>query len=419
LNNTLEHIYVVVGSGNSDIGKGWLTAAIASVLPNALPVKIDPLFNVEFPADIGIYVGEKLVSEDLGTYQKLGLPVFPESNLLNGRLMFELLQRPAKVLSRGSVKKITFADISVLLAEKLASLPQLIDDCKNMVIEIGGIITDRENVWIPDALRLLGIKTGIVPELVILSYLDYSEVGFPIKTQNVRYAIRKGRSHYGLPIKACFVRRRYLPDHISEAQIRPELQNIAFETQMPQDAIVFEENFADVFELKSFVESTGVFANKLHPTLVSACLLGIPCRYDGGTTQLNWQVLKELGSGEFITICPELLAGFSVPRTPCEIVGGDGIDVLNGTARVLTADKVDVTEKFILGAQKAVEVVLRLRPKRFILCDKSPSCGVSNIYDGTFSHVIRNGCGVFPALLKKNGFEKIEAQPVENSRTNA
>ena len=153
--------------------------------------------------------------------------------------------------------------------------------------------------------------------------------------------------------------------------------------------------------------------------MVSACLLGIPCRYDGGTTQLNWQVLKELGSGEFITICPELLAGFSIPRIPCEIVGGDGNDVLNGTARVLTSEKIDVTEKFVLGAQKAMEVVLRLQPKRFILCNKSPSCGVTNIYDGTFSHVIRDGCGVFPALLKQYGFEKIEAQSADNINTNA
>jgi len=380
-----------------------------------LPVKIDPLLNVEFPTDIGIHLGEKMVSEDLDTYRKLGLPVFPESNILNGGLLLELLQKPPKMLSRGNIKKITFSDVSILLAEKLVRLPNLLDECENLVIEIGGIITDQENVWIPDALRLLGKKTGVMPEIVILSYLEYSEAGFPIKTQNVRYAIRQSRRHYGLPIKACFVRRRHLPTHITEAQIQLELCNIAFETQLPKELIIFEDNFSDVAELGRFVDSTGIFKAQVNPILVSACLLGIPCRHDGTTKELNWQVLNGLRIGELIAVCPELLAGFDIPRMPCEIVGGDGYNVLDGSATILTADRQNVTDKFILGAHRALEAVFRHHPKRIILCNKSPSCGVSLIYDGTFSHVVKGGCGVFPALLKRYGFENVETQSVDRT----
>jgi uncharacterized protein YbbK (DUF523 family) len=356
-----------------------------------------------------------MVSEDLDTYRKLGLPVFPESNILNGSLLLELLKKPPKMLSRGNIKKITFSDVSILLAEKLAQLPNLLDECENLVIEIGGIITDQENVWIPDALRLLGKKTGVMPEIVILSYLEYSEAGFPIKTQNVRYAIRQSRRHYGLPIKACFVRRRHLPTHITEAQIQLELRNIAFETQLPKELIIFEDNFSDVAELGRFVDSTGIFKAQVNPILVSACLLGIPCRHDGTTKELNWQVLNELRIGELIAVCPELLAGFDIPRMPCEIVGGDGYNVLDGSAKILTADRQNVTDQFILGAQRALEVVFHHHPKRIILCNKSPSCGVSLIYDGTFSHVVKGGCGVFPALLKRYGFENVETQSVDRT----
>lgn len=400
----LEHIYVVVGSGNSDIGKGWLTAAISSVLPRALPVKIDPFLNTSFPADIGISLNGKFVSEDLETYRRLGLPIFPESNIINGALLLELLQQPVKTFVRRDgqvIKKLTFADLSELLANHLLGLTNLIDGCSNLVIEVGGIITDQENIWIPNALKLLGVKSGVLPELIILSYIEHSEVGFPIKTQNVRFAIRQAQSHYGLPIKACFVRRRHVPYDITAEQIQGELRNIAYETQLDSNKVVFEDNFADVFDLRNFIDSLGIFKYQPQALMISACLLGIPCRHDGTSIAIHPKIMSKLHSCEVIAICPELLAGFDTPRTPCEIIGGDGDDVLTGKAKVLTQDGQDVTEKLKLGAQKAAEIAIRIRPSQVILCDKSPSCGVLHIYDGTFSHQVKEGIGLFPAFLKR------------------
>ncbi len=407
----IEHIYVVLGSGNSDIGKGWLTATIASLLPRALPVKIDPLLNNQFPADLGIHLGKgkrkKIVSEDFETYREMGLPVFPESNILNGALLLEFLQKPLKVLSRGDSKKLTFADLSELLAKKLFGLTNLVDECRNLVIEVGGIVTDREHIWIPNALKLLGIKANLTPEIVILSYIEYSEVGFPIKTQNVRMAIRDTQSRYGLPIKACFVRRRHVPNFITEAQIRKELLNIAFETQLSPDKVIFEENVADVFKLRTIVETTGLFGPQKEQTLVSSCLLGVPCRYDGTSRKLPKEVLKELLSREVVTVCPELLAGLGVPRTACEIVGGNGHDVLDGKAKVLSKSGQDMTEYFVVGAQKTLEIVQRFLPSRIILCDKSPSCGGAHIFDGTFSGKLKHGRGILPALLERSRFRYV------------
>jgi uncharacterized protein YbbK (DUF523 family) len=406
----LEHIYVVVGSGNSDIGKGWLTAAISSVLPRALPVKIDPFLNTAFPADIGIPLNGKIVSDDLATYQRLGLPIFPECNIVNGALLLEMLQQPVKTFVRRNkpvIKKLTFADISELLANKLLGLTNLIEDCRNLLIEVGGIVTDQENIWIPNALKLLGAKSGVLPEIVVLSYIEHSEVGFPVKTQNVRFAIRQAQGHYRLPIKACFVRRRHVPSDVTAEQIREELQNIAYETQLDPYRIIFEDNFADVFELRDFVDSCGIFKCQPQSLMVSSCLLDIPCRHDGTSNALDQKVLNNLRSCEVVAICPELLAGFDIPRIPCEIVGGDGEDVLTGKARILTQDGQDLTERFKLGAQKAVEMALRIRPSRLILCDKSPSCGVLHIYDGTFSHQVIEGVGIFTALLKRYQFQYI------------
>lgn len=395
----LEHIYVVVGSGTSDIGKGWLTASIANVLPKALPVKIDPFLNIEFPEDIGIPLGGKFVSEDLATYMKLGLPVFPESNILNGSLLLELLHQPATKLERGSFKKLTFSDLSAVLAQKLLTATQRVPDCRNLVIEVGGIVTDREHIWIPNALKLLGNKTGITPGIIILSYIEHAEVGFPIKTQHVRHAIRETQSRYGLPIYACFVRRRYVPSSVTTEQIRQELANIAFETQLSPNLIVFEDNFASVFELRDFVKTTTIFDSPPQTVIVSACLMGIPCRWNGSPDAREPELMRVLGGHEVITICPELLAGFNTPREPCEIVGGDGRLVLDGKARVLSKPGEDLTKQFVAGARKAAEIVRRYRPARIILCDRSPSCGGLQIYDGSFSGKVKAGCGILPAIL--------------------
>ena len=409
----LEHIYVVVGSGMSDIGKGWLTGSIASLLPNALPVKIDPMLNRQFPSGIGMTLEGRVISEDFLTYKELGLPVYPECNIVGGGLLLEFLQQSEKILDhgfdRGSTKKLTFADLSEFLADKLLSLTNLLDDCRNMVIEVGGTITDSEHVYIPAAIRALGNKADIIPEVLVLSFFEHPETdtGSPARTQNIRRAIRETRKKYSLPIKACFVRRRYVPEEFTDEQIKDEVVNIAFETQMPSTEIIYLANFPNVHDLKRKLKEIEIFEDEKEIYLVSACLLGIPCRYDGTADELDPYIVSLLKEREVIAICPELLAGLPTPRGPFEIVGGDGHDVLDGAAKVMSLDGVDYTRQFTDGAQKALEIAKRMKASEAILYYRSPSCGCLQIYDGSFSGKLKPGYGIFGALLERNGIRCI------------
>ena len=140
--------------------------------------------------------------------------------------------------------------------------------------------------------------------------------------------------------------------------------------------------------------------------LISACLLGVNCRYDGGNSR-DETAINVHQNDELIPVCPEEAGGLPTPRPAVEIVGGDGNDVLDGKARVLTADGVDKTEEFLKGAQIALEVAQSEGATSVILKSKSPSCGCGEIYDGTFSRTLVTGEGVTTALLKRHGIEVI------------
>jgi len=138
--------------------------------------------------------------------------------------------------------------------------------------------------------------------------------------------------------------------------------------------------------------------------LVSACLLGIPCRYDGGSNPVP--ALQEMAArGRALPCCPEVLGGLGVPHPPAEIVGGGGEDVLEGRARVVNVEGQDVTEKFLQGAQAALRLALRWGIRQAVLKSHSPSCGSRHIYDGTFCGRLREGQGVTAALLRREGIE--------------
>jgi len=134
--------------------------------------------------------------------------------------------------------------------------------------------------------------------------------------------------------------------------------------------------------------------------LVSACLAGEKCAYDG-ESRLNPRV-KDL---ECIAMCPEVLGGRSIPRTKAEIKDGTGKDVLEGKAKAFDENGLDVTEQFIKGAFVALEIAKKYDVKEAILKSRSPSCGVGKIYDGSFDKKVVDGDGVTTALLKKEGIE--------------
>ncbi|MBA8899605.1 DUF523 domain-containing protein [Phyllobacterium sp. P30BS-XVII] len=149
--------------------------------------------------------------------------------------------------------------------------------------------------------------------------------------------------------------------------------------------------------------------------LVSACLLGRPVRYNGSAKTLAHPLLAQwLAEGRVVSTCPELAAGFSIPRPPAEIGEGEtGDEVLSGTARVVDINGRDVTDLYITGAHSALALA-RANDCRFaLLIDGSPSCGSGFIYDGNFAGKKHPGTGVTAALLRANGIEVFSDTEIE------
>lgn len=136
--------------------------------------------------------------------------------------------------------------------------------------------------------------------------------------------------------------------------------------------------------------------------IVSACLAGYPCRYDGKDNRIE-PIAQLVASGKAIAVCPEELGGLSTPRKPAEIVGGTAEAVWIGSAAVRTNDGEDVGDAFMRGAQLTLEKALAHQATVAILKERSPSCGSQAVYDGTFSKQKIPGCGVTTALLQKYG----------------
>lgn len=130
--------------------------------------------------------------------------------------------------------------------------------------------------------------------------------------------------------------------------------------------------------------------------IVSACLLGINSKYNGGNNY-NEKVAKLLEQHNLIPVCPEQLGGLSTPRFPAELQ--PGMDIIKNS------NGEDVTMYFKKGAQEALKIALLYNCKYAILKSKSPSCGYGLIYDGTFSGRLISGEGVFARLLSENGIK--------------
>ena len=140
------------------------------------------------------------------------------------------------------------------------------------------------------------------------------------------------------------------------------------------------------------------------PILLSACLAGRACRFDGSDNEDD-RLSRLLAEGRAVLVCPEEDGGLGTPRPPAEISGGDGHDVLEGRARVLTKAGVDVTEEYVRGAELALAKARESGATQAILKARSPSCGKGCVYDGSFSRTTSAGDGVTTALLERNGIE--------------
>ncbi|HLQ39911.1 MAG TPA: DUF523 domain-containing protein [Tetragenococcus sp.] len=135
---------------------------------------------------------------------------------------------------------------------------------------------------------------------------------------------------------------------------------------------------------------------------ISACLGGCYCRYDG-KSQTN-DDLKSLVEKELAAlVCPEVLGGLPIPRDPAEIIGGDGFDVWDKKAQVVTCYGVDVTSLYQQGAKTAYQKLQQKGVTKLILKEASPACGVNQIYDGSFSGKKITGVGVATAYFILKG----------------
>lgn len=132
---------------------------------------------------------------------------------------------------------------------------------------------------------------------------------------------------------------------------------------------------------------------------VSACLLGVNCKYSGGNNYSE-KVARFIEGHEVISVCPEMMGGLPTPRTPAEIVNGV----------VTMRDGTDVDKEFRSGAKVALEKCLENRVDLLILQSRSPSCGVNEIYDGTFTGQKIQGRGIFAKLAIEAGIKTLDLE---------
>ena len=140
--------------------------------------------------------------------------------------------------------------------------------------------------------------------------------------------------------------------------------------------------------------------------IVSACLAGDYCKYNGGNN-LNQKMMDFLQSHEIIKVCPEVLGGLPIPRPSAEIVAG----------QVMNTEGKNITKEFTFGAQKAFEIVKKENPNLIILQSRSPSCGIKQIYDGTFSGKKITGHGLFAALCIEAGYKVLDIEDIDTYLT--
>ncbi|WP_373599588.1 DUF523 domain-containing protein [Paraclostridium bifermentans] len=136
--------------------------------------------------------------------------------------------------------------------------------------------------------------------------------------------------------------------------------------------------------------------------LVSACLLGINCKYDGDNNY-HESVKDYLKDKQFVVICPEQLGGLPTPRIPSEITKD----------KVMNKEGIDVTNNFIKGANESLKIAKLYGCKEAILKEGSPSCGSNKIYDGTFTGIKIYGMGITASLLKKEGIRIMSEKELE------
>lgn len=154
----------------------------------------------------------------------------------------------------------------------------------------------------------------------------------------------------------------------------------------------------------------------MHKILVSGCLNGRPIRFNSTNVSVESKIWDRWESeGRLVAFCPELAAGFPVPRAPAEIVGSTASVVLQGMGRVEEDNGTDVTDMFVAGARLAARRAMVEGCVIAVLTDGSPSCGTTYAYDGTFTGGTVDGMGVTAQLLHDQGLRVFPEDQIEEA----
>ena len=167
---------------------------------------------------------------------------------------------------------------------------------------------------------------------------------------------------------------------------------------------------AEGFSLRFVLINTGNISRKVLSKVLRSfvknferlhCLLGENCKYNG-KNNYSERVAKYLEGHAVIPVCPEVLGGLPTPRDPSEIVSGE----------VINCKGINVDRQFREGAEEALRIAKENGIDLAILQSRSPSCGVKQIYDGSFTGKLIPGQGVFAQLLEKNGFRVMDCEEI-------
>jgi uncharacterized protein YbbK (DUF523 family) len=137
--------------------------------------------------------------------------------------------------------------------------------------------------------------------------------------------------------------------------------------------------------------------------LVSACLLGVNCKYNGANNKVD-QLIENMENVTFIPVCPEQLGGLTTPRPPAEIIGEN---------KIINNKGLDVTKEFLIGAEETLRIAKLYQCKYAIMKERSPSCGSNQIYDGSFQGKVKAGAGKAALLLEEHGIKVFSEENYE------
>lgn len=250
-----KELHVVVGHPYSDLGKGWLAASVASKLDTPVIIKIDPMLSPGFPEKLGIQLTEdgKVVSDDARTYLKLGLDFKPENNIVAGEFLASALGENAiaEGILNGEVPKITWADISVRLANHLKTM---IGE-NNAVIEVGGCPDDEESNYLPAVIRLLShLYETSIHVLSCYTHTSVNGKDDPKTRLAVRAVVETMQAYWGLPLHTLWIRRANVPETVSDEVLHAATKKVAFKTQLNPKQVVYVPNLSSPVELSQYIE---------------------------------------------------------------------------------------------------------------------------------------------------------------------